>query len=196
MKKILLASVVASLAATTALADNTDTTLMTASGKVVASLTVTADSNVPLVFPNLVSPGTDAASSTVAVTCTDAGVAAVAWTGNGSPFAAGDDDAAAGVETGSANAANANFLETGQCGKLDVTGETGYTYKVTSPNTDISVTTAVTGVTLSNISCTSANNLVIASSADTLYCGGLVTAATAAATGDYEFASTVTVVYD
>lgn len=74
---------------------------------------------------------------------------------------------------------------------FNVNGQTDYKYAVTSAAGD----TSVTGLTLSDVTCTSAT-YTLASGTDNLFCGAKVTATKDASTANYALASAVTVTYD
>lgn len=188
MKKLLLASLVAAVAGYTAYADNTDNAAMGVDGTIIAALTIT--NNNDLTVPDLVTDP-DAATS-VAVACTNAGVASVTYSGNGNPYAHGIA-AAPGLDVASANLLAGTGNEAATCGKLTVTGQTGYAYALTAPDP-----VAVSGVTVSGIACASVGNGTISATGteNELYCGATVTSAAATDAAAYDIASTITVTYD
>ena len=120
MKKLLLISAMA-LAVSTAYADNTATTTVTSSGKVIAALGISQGT--PMKLPDLVAPDGAEGDTTVELTCDNAGAETIAYTANGSPFTHGGTGATDGVVAGSLNTAVAGADSTGTCAELTVTGE-------------------------------------------------------------------------
>lgn len=120
MKKILIASALAVFASASN-ADNTHSVTTTMSAYVSQGVTAAATTN--LVFPDIVKPATVAQSYTVAVSPNQG---TVTYTGNAAP----------GGGAGGSNHQNATGnTELGQrdfqVGVIDVTGEPGYTFKLT-----------------------------------------------------------------
>lgn len=185
MKKLLLISAIA-LSISTAYADNTATGTVTATGKVITSLSIAAAT---LTMPDLVVPAAGEGDSSVTLGCTDAGAGSVSYTGNGNPFAH-NVAGAAGVNAASANkgATDANF--TGTCADLVVGGETDYHFLVTTEGTP----TAGAGLTYSPLACETTGNLT--AGAGNVYCGITVIAAAGATVGTYTVTGDVIITYD
>lgn len=196
MKKLLLASVVALLASSSAFADNTDQKAMPVSGKIIASLALGTPTAIEM--PTLVVPDTGTAASVSIACANDGTVSGITYTGQGNPYAHGTAAATAPDKTNSANKALGDI--DGACGTVAVTGETDYKYQIATAG----IAASTDKPEISSIVCRSktADSITggVIAAGETLYCGATVIATTATATGDYALTGantgTVTVTYD
>lgn len=206
MKRLAVAFA-ALLAATPALADNTDTATVTVSGQIVANLEIT--STTALTMPHLVARGDGSTDTSVTVQCgaNNAGNT-VSYSGNGSPFAGGNTSATAGVDANSDNKSIVGANSTGTCAVVTVTGEANYNFNVTTGN--VVSPNDLAGLTLSAPTCsTSAGALItqgagatatavnLGAGTTTIRCGATITAGATSLAGNYTNGSfDVTVTYD
>lgn len=201
MKKLLLASFVATLATATVNADNTDTATMTVNGKVIAALTVTADTATPLTFPDIVSPESGEGAATIVNLCDDSGIVSSTYSANANPFIGTAAKDSAKVVSGN-NTGVSGATSVGTCGKMIVTGEVGYSF-TSSIGIGSNLSGISSGVTFAGTSsgCVSGNasaaNVISATAAENvLHCGGTISVAEATLSGNYSLDSVVTVIYD